>query len=145
MTAMLGNCDPTSLECSEYDPQANDFVKLGAAAGRNSPYAVVDPQITIVDDMTAKLTATFTGPPNTPVIGRGWISDADGSMVEGTTEELSAGTRQDIFLQIPEPKTPNGDLIACMRVEWPVLQTKHVVRWTLIEGPIVHPPKGKDC
>ena len=109
------------------------------------PYSVSDPEIEILDDMSAELSATFDGPRDTKVIGRAWISDADGTMIDGETGEILAGSRESMRLTIPEPKTQNGDLIACFRVEWPLYQTKHVIKCTLLEGEIVHPPNGKQC
>ncbi|MGI9242277.1 MAG: hypothetical protein ACR2RV_15875 [Verrucomicrobiales bacterium] len=109
------------------------------------PYSVSDPEIEILDDMSARLTATFDGPDGSEVIGRAWISDSDGTMVDGETGVLRAGVRAAVLLTISEPKTQNGNLIACMRVEWPLYQTKHVIQCTLIKGEIVHPPKGKQC
>jgi hypothetical protein len=95
--------------------------------------------------MSAKMSATFNGPSNSKVIGRAWIGDEDGTMVDGVTAELPAGSKAEIVLRIPRKKAQNGNLNACMRVEWPVYQTKHVIRWTLLKGEIVHPPKGKQC
>ena len=129
---MLGNCKPSEFT---FDNRTSQHL----------PYAVTDPEIEILDDMSAKLTATFNGPPDSLVIGRAWISDADGTMVDAKTDEISAGTRAELHLTIPTVKVQNGNLIACMRVEWPNLQTKHVVQWTLLEGDIVHPPKGTSC
>ena len=122
-----------------------DQITLDARPSKNLPYEVMAPRIEIVDEMTARFTATFNGPPDSQVIGRAWISDEDGTMVDGETGLIDSGTSDQIVLTIPKSKTQNGNLIACMRVEWPVFQTKHVIGWTLLEGDIVHPPKGKQC
>ena len=87
---------------------------------------------------------TSLGPPDSKVIGRAWISDADGTMVDERTVDIVAGSTEEIVLTIPRTKVQHGNLIACMRVEWPLYQTKHVIKFTLVEGDIVHPPKGKD-
>ena len=107
------------------------------------PFAVTDPEIEILDEMSAKLTAVFSGPPGSEVIGRAWIGDADGTIVDGKTEVIPAGTRAELLLTIPKSKVQNGNLTAFMRVEWPKFQTKHVVSCPLLEGEIVHPPKGE--
>ena len=109
------------------------------------PFAVTNPEIEILDEMSAKLTAAFSGPAGSKVIGRAWIGDEDGTMVDGMTEVIAAGTRAEILLTIPKSKVQNGNLTAYMRVEWPKFQTKHVVSCLLLEGEIVHPPKGKEC
>ncbi len=109
------------------------------------PYAVADPQVEVLDEMSARLSATFEGPPGSSVIGRAWISDADGTLVDGETGEIPAGSQAAMLLTIPESKAQNGNLIACLRVEWPLFQTKHVILCTLIEGKLLHPPKGKEC
>ena len=103
-------------------------------------YEVVDPKIEILDYMSARFTAVFNGPADSKVIGRSWISDADGTMVDGQTGEIPTGTRAALVLTIPKSKVQHGDIIACMRVEWPLYQTKHVIKWTLLRGEIVHPP-----
>lgn len=120
-------------------------LKFELTESQNLPYAVVDPTIEIENDMSAILTATFRGPDNSKVIGRAWISDMDGTIVDGETEEIPAGTQNSIELIIPKKKIQNGPLIACMRVEWPLYQTKHVIKFILKDEEIVHPPKGKQC
>ena len=110
-----------------------------------APYEVAEPEVEILDEMSARFTARFCGPPGSPVIGRAWISDEDGTIVDGETGEIEAGRMEAIVLSIPEAKAQNGDLIACMRVEWPLYQTKHVIQCTLIPGKLIHPPKGKEC
>ena len=122
-----------------------DAIEYQGGPSESLPYEVSQPTIQILDDMSARFTAVFNGPPDTKVIGRAWISDADGTMVDGKTGDVLAGSKQEIVLTIPRTKVQNGNLIACMRVEWPVYGTKHVVGWTLIRGDIVHPPKGKQC
>ena len=142
---MLQDCDPTEFELHEWDAAASEFVVFNDRPEQGVPYAVTNPEVAILDGMSAKLTATFRGPQGSSVIGRAWISDADGGLAEEKTDEIPAGTREELVLTIPETKVQNGDLIACMRVEWPLRQAKHVVRWTLRKGEFVHPPKGKDC
>ena len=129
---MLNDCDPQSLvfDCT---PKSVP------------PYAVEQPQIEIVDAMSAKLSAVFAGPPGSQVIGGAWISDADGTMVDGETGEIPAGTRAEMLLTLPRPKVQNGNLIACMRAEWPTYMTRHVIGCTLREGAIVHPPLDTGC
>ena len=122
-----------------------DGIEYQGGPSGSLPYEVSDPKIQILDGMTARFTAVFNGPPGTKVIGRAWISDADGTMVDGRTDDILAGSKQELILTIPRAKIQNGNLIACMRVEWPVYDTKHVVGWTLVRGDIVHPPKGKPC
>ena len=112
---------------------------------RNLPFAVVDPEVEILDEMSARLTARFVGPPGSQVVGRAWISDMDGTIVDGETGVIAAGSEQEILLTIPEARPQNGDLIACMRVEWPLYQTKYVIQCGLVDGEIIHPPKGKPC
>ena len=108
-------------------------------------YKVERPSVEILDSQTARLSATLIGPTDSQIIGRAWISDADGTLTEGVTAEVSAGTRVEIVLDVPDKQPLNGNLIACFRVEWPTFQTKHVVGCTLIEGEIVHPPRSKEC
>ena len=129
---MLRNCKRDAIE---YQGKPSECL----------PYEVADAEIVILNDMSAKFTAVFNGPPETKVIGRAWISDADGTMVDGKTNEIMAGSREELVLTIPEAKVQNGNLIACMRVEWPIYDTKHVIGWVLLKGNIVHPPKGKQC
>lgn len=112
---------------------------------RNPAFEVMHPKVEIQDAMSVRFTAQFVGPPGTQVIGRAWISDEDGTIVDGETGEVAAGTEQEIVLSIPGKRPQNGNLIACMRVEWPTYQTKHVIQCTLIEGGLIHPPRGKPC
>ena len=112
---------------------------------RIPPFAVSDPAVEILDAMSVRFTARFDGPAGSEVIGRAWISDADGTLVDGETGPIGAGHEAEMRLTIPESKVQNGDLIACMRVEWPLFQTKHVIACTLVRGEIVHPPKGEPC
>ena len=123
----------------------SESLSFDVSTRRIDPYGVVDPKIEILDDMTARFSARFDGPPGSQVIGRAWISDMDGTIVDGETGTIDAGKVEEMTLIIPEAKVQNGDLIACIRVEWPLYQTKQVVQCTLIEGDIVHPPKGKQC
>ena len=129
---MLGNCVASGLEFEGYPSQ-------------RLPFEVAEPGVEILDELSARLVAEFRGPSGSQVIGRAWISDADGTMVDGETGVVRAGNREMIELTIPRVKVQNGDLIACMRVEWPHYQTKHVIKCTLVPGKIVHPPKGKQC
>ena len=129
---MLGKCQQDQLE-------------LDDSPAPVEPFAVTDPEIEIVDEMSARFRARFDGPAGSKVIGRAWISDVDGTMIDGETGVIDAGSVAEMLLTIPQAKVQNGNLIACMRVEWPLYQTKHVIGWTLVEGGIVHPPKGKQC
>ena len=114
-------------------------------SGPVAPYRVASPVVEVLDEMSIRVLATFCGPTNSRVIGRAWISDADGTLVDGCTDEIDAGTTHEMVLTIPEAKVQNGDLIACIRVEWPLYQTKHVVQATLVPGEIVHPPASERC
>ncbi len=97
-------------------------------------YAVLNPRIEIIDAMSVKFTATLKGPENTQVIGRAWISDEDGGMIEVETDEQEAGSEMSLVLSIPKPKDLNGEMIICARVEWPLYQTKHVVKCVLVKS-----------
>lgn len=129
---MLTECDSAALEFEE-------------APSQRLPYAVVDPRVQVLDGRSAVVTARFDGPSGSKLIGRAWISDADGTIVAGETGEIEAGSTHEINLVISESRPQNGDLIACARVEWPLYQTKHVIKCVLRKGELIHPPEGKQC
>ncbi len=90
-------------------------------------YKVEDPHIEIIDAMSALLSATLVGPDGSKVIGRAWISDEDGTMAESEPTEIEAGNSVHLKVTIPEAKTLNGTMLACIRVEYPLFDTKHVI------------------
>ena len=107
----------------------------------------------IADKIAATLSSTGTPSyfihPSEAIHGDiGMIDEKDIVLIfsySGETEEIIAQTRESILLKIPAAKEQNGNLIACMRIEWPKFETKHVIKWTLKKGELIHPPKSKEC
>ena len=108
-------------------------------------YAIEDATACIVDADTVLVRARLLGPEGEPLRGRAWVSDEDGGLAENVTGVMESGSEAELQLVIEAPRSQNGDLLVCVRVEWPEFDTKLVRKGTLLEGKITQPPKGKPC
>ena len=94
-----------------------------------TPYQLRDVQLEIPDESTAVFRATLVGPKDAAVWARAWISnEADGTLAEGESSQLTAGDQVTLTVKLTQDKTPE---LACMRIESEPLATKHTVHLPL--------------
>lgn len=108
-------------------------------------YAIEDATASVVDVDAILVRARLLGPEGEPLMGRAWVSDEDGGLAESVTDDMEPGSEIELRLLIQTPRPQNGDLIVCVRVEWPEFDTKLVRTGTLLKGRITQPPTGKRC